>query len=547
MRNRADWVTGKPAIENRIVHIDLKGPKIPFDSFKNFIQLLARWGINGVLVEYEHRFPYLPLKHQFPPNDRYTTFQLKELINIAQDRGIEWIPLVQTFGHLEYLSRLKGTEDMFENPAYIQQLCPLNEKAREYLQKLIEIVCEFHPDSQYIHVGQDETFQLGFCSRCKKEVEKNGKMSLYLKHVQWVWELVRRYGKKPMFWNDMFFTENCPELLSNLPGNGIPVTWQYEDTSEISHDVIIGGIKVSKIDAKHPYKMPVYGNVVARFAKPGDFFEDLPEHTRNIIGVDKTTGYPNSFSQLKITAHYNKNFWATCAVYNCSDMLFSPSFIRGLFNPVSMVNEVIKLGGKGIIASNWARAHSYAPISPPWTLTFYNTAHFAYAAYTGNTSSQDIKETGKLIAEELKMAWKYGEFSLDDLLWIISADAPGPGNIRRIHQLTEVLNLLKTKHSRGVFGQGLLISVEAQLLYTKLLFLQEEARWWNSTKKEIPIVIKQEMEKRFFQIRREIASLEKKARNYYIQCAGDRKSFRTWWKGLFELDMYLTEKAISFL
>ncbi|HOK79656.1 MAG TPA: family 20 glycosylhydrolase [bacterium] len=547
MKHRANWVSGRPAIENRVVHIDLKGPKIPFDSFKHFIQLLARWGINGVLVEYEHRFPFLPLKYQFPPVDRYTKSQLKELMKIAKDHGIEWIPLFQTFGHLEYLSRLKGTTDMFENPDYIQQLCPLNEKARQYLQNLIEIACEFHPESRYIHVGQDETFQLGFCSQCKKEVEKNGKMSLYLKHASWVWELVIKYRKKPMFWNDMFFSENCFHLLSKLPADVIPVTWQYDDTSDISHDVIVGGMKVSKVDAKHLYKIPIYGKVVARFAKKGDFFEDLPENVKNIIGIDKNTGYPKSFSQLKITAHYNKNFWATCATYNCSDMLFSPDFIRGLFNPVSMVKAVLELGGKGIIASNWARAHSYAPISPPWTLNLYNIAHFACASYTGETNPEDLKEIGKLIAEEIRMPWKYGEFSLDDILWIISADAPGPGNIRKIRQLTEVANLLKMNSCDSVFGRWLLVSIEAQLLYAKLLFLQEEARWWNSTKKEIPGIIKKEMRKRFLQICREITSLEKKAKFYYTQHVGEKKSFNTWWNGLFELDIYLTEKAINFL
>ncbi|MGB9642169.1 MAG: DUF4838 domain-containing protein [Candidatus Ratteibacteria bacterium] len=547
MKNRAKWVSGKPAIENRVVHIDLKGPKIPFDSFKGFIQLLGRWGINGVLVEYEHRFPRLPLKHQFPSADRYTKSQLNELMKIAKDNGIEWIPLFQTFGHLEYLSRLKGTKDMFENPDYIQQLCPLNEKARQYIQNLIEIACEFHPESKYIHVGQDETFQLGFCNQCKTEVEKNGKMSLYLKHTNWVWEQVKKYGKKPMFWNDMFFSKSSVEYLSHIPHDVIPVVWQYEDTSDISHDVIFDGIRISKIDARHLYKMPVYGNVVARFAKKGNFFEDLPEKIKNIIGIDKKTGYPKSFSQLRITSRYNKNFWATCATYNCSDMLFSPSFIRGLFNPVSMVKTVIELGGKGIIASNWARAHSYAPISPPWTLNFYNIAHFACASYTGKTSSEDLKEIGKLIAEEIKVPWRYGEFSLDDILWVISADAPGPGNIQKLHQLTEILNLLKTKCCDSVFGRGLLISVEAQLLYVKLLFLQEEARWWNSTKNEIPVMIKKDMKKRFLQICREIASLEKKTKFYYTQCVGDKKSFNTWWKGLFELDTYLTEQAISFL
>ncbi|MCX7706362.1 MAG: family 20 glycosylhydrolase, partial [bacterium] len=230
MKNLAEWVRGKPAIENRIVHIDLKGPKIPFERFKILIKTLARWGINGVLVEYEHRFPFLPLKKQFPSSERYTKPQLKELIKIASDNGIEWIPLVQTFGHVEYLSRIKGTEDLFENPDYPQQLCPLKTHARKYLENLLEIICEFHSEIRFIHVGQDETHQLGFCSECRKEVEKKGKIRFYLEHTQWVWNIIKKHGKIPLFWADMFFTENCPHLLKQIDKGVIPVIWEYDDT-----------------------------------------------------------------------------------------------------------------------------------------------------------------------------------------------------------------------------------------------------------------------------------------------------------------------------
>ncbi len=547
MKKTPSWVRGSPAIEHRIVHIDLKGPKIPVELFRWYLNLLSRWGINGVLVEYEHRIPYLPLSYQYPQVDRYTKKEIRELVDCAKNLGIEWIPLIQTFGHVEYLSRIKGTENLFENPDYPQQLCPLKKQVKQYLRDLIESVCELHPESRYIHVGQDETHQLGFCSECNKEVQKIGRISFYLKHASWVWKHVKSNGKIPMFWADMFFTENRPELLGKIEKDVIPVVWQYEDAGEISHRTLIGGIKPSKIDAKHPYRVIQQGSPVIIFAEPGDFFEDLPEKTREIIGIDRETGYPRSFSQIRMAAEYNKEFWITCAVYNCGDMLFMPDFVRGLFNPVSMCKVGKEIGVRGIIASSWARAHSFAPISPPWTLTFYNLAHFAAASYTGETSQKHIKERMSEIAEEIGMPSRIGEFSLDDILWVISSPAPGPGMEGRIHNLEYVLKLLRTKKLESVFEKGLVISVEAELLFSKLLFLQEEARWWNSTKKEVPVVLKEEMSKRFRIIKKEIEGLKKEACHYYTESVGDKKSFAIWWKGLFELDTYLTEKAIRFL
>ncbi|MCM8817160.1 MAG: family 20 glycosylhydrolase [Candidatus Omnitrophica bacterium] len=543
---KAPWVCGKAAFENRVVHIDLKGPKIPFDSFKKFLEKLARWGINGVLVEYEHRFPFLPLKNQFPISERYSRNQMNELIKFACDHGIEWIPLVQTFGHVEYLSRLEGTQVLFENPEYPQQLCPMKTQTRKYLEDLLDIICTFHQNTRYIHVGQDETHQLGYCAQCKKEVKKIGKIEFYLLHVQWVWDIVRKYNKIPLFWADMFFTENRIDLLKKVD-HAIPVVWEYDDTDEISHDIRIGSPKPSILDARNPYKAPEKGLPVSRFEKDGNFFEDMDEKIKNMIGTDKKTGYPKSFPQTRIVSQINKNFWSACATYNCSDKQFLPDFIRALLNPIFMCKTLKEVGGRSIIATNWARAHSWAPISPPWTLYLYNIAHFAAFCYTGTTKPSDIKETSKIIAREISMPVNFGKFSLDDILWVISSNAPGPGIMKRIRNLENTLLLLKQQKIKSKFGNGLLIGVEAELLWSKLIFLQEEARWWTPMKGQIPSIIFEEMEERFTHITKEIKKLEIRAYTYYTETVGDSRSFKTWWKGLFDLDLSITEKAIKSL
>ncbi len=471
---------------------------------------------------------------------------MKELISIAIDNGIEWIPLIQTFGHIEYLSRIKGTESFFENPEYPQQLCPLKKEVKNYLEALIDIVCELHPESRYIHVGQDETHQLGFCHKCKEEVRKTGRIPFFLKHTEWVWKLVRSKGKMPLFWADMFFTENQIEPLKKVDDEVIPVVWEYNDTKDTTHEVYIGGIKPAIADAKNRFRID-NEIPISRFEKDENYFEDLPEKIINIIGIDKKTKLPLSFPQTHIIAKIRKNFWVACAVYNCSDMLFSPSFIRGVLNPVMLVKISKKLNIKALIATNWARAHSYAPISPPWTLTLYNIAYFAASAYTGKTEPDDLEEISNIVADEIGMPSNFGRFSVDDILYVISANAPGPGIIRRIRNLENVLSILKEKEIKGIFGKGLEISVEAELLWSKLLFLQEETRWWTQMKKSIPLIIKKEMEQRFRLISMQIKMLKQKALDYYTGFVGDKSSFETWWNGLFQLDLYITEQAIKSL
>ena len=87
---------------------------------------------------------------------------------------IEWIPLVQMFGHQEYLSRLPGTSGLMENPRMPNQLCPSRPVVLDYLRRLLDVVCEYHPDGTYIHAGMDETLWLGHCPVCRKRVSKLG-------------------------------------------------------------------------------------------------------------------------------------------------------------------------------------------------------------------------------------------------------------------------------------------------------------------------------------------------------------------------------------
>ena len=209
-RNRA-----RAALPERVVHVDLKGPKIPFSVFKKLLHLYARWGISGVLVEYEHRLPELPLSRQFPKADRYTRSEIVELTRLSRDLGLDYFPLVQTLGHVEYLRHLKGTAAMMENPSYPNQLCPSNPKTRAYLSRLVAYVCELHPHSPRINIGLDETHQLGHCPTCKRRAAKlGGKLELYLDHAKWMTAEVIRLGRKPMMWGDMRSEEHTSELQS---------------------------------------------------------------------------------------------------------------------------------------------------------------------------------------------------------------------------------------------------------------------------------------------------------------------------------------------
>jgi len=535
----------QPAIKNRFFHIDLKGPKIPVHILSSLLEQIARWGINGVVVEYEHRLPYLPLPQQFPAYDRYKKSEIESLLEKAESLGIEWIPLVQTFGHVEYLSRIKGTEDLFENKNYPSQLCPSKENVKEYIRNLIDYICELHPKSRYIHVGQDETHQLGFCPQCSKRMKKfRDRMNLYFDHVMFVWDEVFKHNRIPMSWGDMFAGYGRLDLVEKVDKRVILLPWDYTSVDKTSKSVVYKGFRPSKKQFYNKYTEP---EPLLTFVKSGQFFEDLDEEDIKKIGVGENE-YPLGCGQIRIMARTGRPVWGTCAVYISADMQLHANYIRGFLNPVQMCDVITSLGGDGIIGTLWARGHSFAPINAPWTLSLYNIAQFAAGSWTGKRSPEDLKKIADEISYEIDMPKSFDkEWCLDDILWTVSAPCSSSGLYSKIETLDNILEILKKQDISGCFGEGLNLTLEAENIQNNLRYILEEARWWYSTRKEMPQVMKQDMRKRIQRFNSDIKRLKIPTEKYYLKWVGDKKSFNLWWENLFSLDIRIAKEVVQLL
>lgn len=150
------------------------------------------------------------------------------------------IPLVQTFGHLEFLLKLDEFKHLREVPIYPQAICPSHNESWIIIEQIIDqgyfnsnsmlctrsakvsyshfifTVLSLHPASKWIHIGCDEVFQLGQCSKCAERITNSnvnndpfsvsiqtGK-GLYLEHVHRVASYVRTSQKRiPIIWDDM--------------------------------------------------------------------------------------------------------------------------------------------------------------------------------------------------------------------------------------------------------------------------------------------------------------------------------------------------------
>lgn len=89
---------------NVLVHLDLKGCPPRVDYFDGVFGLLAAFpGVKGVLLELDDMFPYEGALRCTRNERAYSKEELRRIIRSARHHGLKVVPLIQCFGHLEFV------------------------------------------------------------------------------------------------------------------------------------------------------------------------------------------------------------------------------------------------------------------------------------------------------------------------------------------------------------------------------------------------------------------------------------------------------------
>jgi len=208
------------------LHLDMKGIIPQYPRILDWLAWFAACGYTGIVWEYEDRLAWESWPNTFRPG--YSNEQWRCIWAKCRELGLEIIPLIQTHGHLEWLLKFDRYATWRENGCW-NEICPRNPEAVKAMQAWIGEVRRLHPDSCYIHIGGDETWNLASCPACKQGAQDaaDGKLDIYLRHLRGMAETVLRLGARPVIWGDMFWREGRPELAARLPPETILVDWQY--------------------------------------------------------------------------------------------------------------------------------------------------------------------------------------------------------------------------------------------------------------------------------------------------------------------------------
>lgn len=237
-------MSGRAPFERRLVHLDLKGAPPKVSYLAEVFPLFRALGANGLLVEYEDAFPYEGPLRLLRARHAYSPSEVKEILHLARLSELEVIPLVQTFGHMEFVLKHATFAHLREVPPFPNTLNPHEPESLALVGAMIDQVLALHPDARWLHIGCDEVYYLGEgeASRRWLQQEYSSKAALCLSHMRAVAShvLAQHPGTMPLVWDDMLRDIPQDQLTaSGLPQLVEPVLWDYGADLDVHSKVLL--------------------------------------------------------------------------------------------------------------------------------------------------------------------------------------------------------------------------------------------------------------------------------------------------------------------
>ncbi|OGG01719.1 MAG: hypothetical protein A3F83_00405 [Candidatus Glassbacteria bacterium RIFCSPLOWO2_12_FULL_58_11] len=242
----ADW----PDISERAAHYDTKHHQDKADYVRSFIRDLADYKMNMLLWEWEDKFAYRSHPEIGAPG-AFTMQEMQDFTRYAKQFHIQIVPLVQGLGHVSFILKWPQYENLREIPASNWEFCPLKDGSYKLLFDLWDEAMEATPGSQYLHIGTDETYELGQgveCG-CKAKTAEIGRYGLMQVFVKRCFEHINGKGRKMMSWGGEYRPEekikppkglitaefgSDPNVAKTAREAGYPV-WVYDPNPGIEH------------------------------------------------------------------------------------------------------------------------------------------------------------------------------------------------------------------------------------------------------------------------------------------------------------------------
>jgi hexosaminidase len=224
-----DW----PAMRYRGIDDDLsRGPFPTLDFQKHQIRVFAAFKINIYSPYFEHTLLYPDHPLAAPRGGSLTPAEVADLVAYARQYHITIIPEQEAFGHLHHVLKWELYQDDAETPhGYV--LAPGQAGTLPLIKDWFAQVAQEFP-SPFIHIGADETFDLG-AGRTREAVQQQGYGPVYVAFLKQIHDELEPLNRRLLFWGDI--GDANPDAVSAMPKDMIALPWTYRDSG--SYDKFI--------------------------------------------------------------------------------------------------------------------------------------------------------------------------------------------------------------------------------------------------------------------------------------------------------------------
>ncbi len=236
-----------PTLAHRAVHYDTKHHQDRFDYVQSFIRELAFYKANILVWEWEDKFAYRGHPEIGAPG-AFTLEEMQALTQFARQHHVEIVPLVQGLGHVPFILKHRRFRHLREIPDSDWEFCPLKEGTYELLFQLWSEAIKATPGSRFLHIGSDETYELGLgrdCG-CAEHAARHGKDSLMRLFIDRCVDWVEAQGRVCLSWGGqwkpggapprpgMIWTDgDKPEVVKAAAAAGYPC-WIYAPNTGVT-------------------------------------------------------------------------------------------------------------------------------------------------------------------------------------------------------------------------------------------------------------------------------------------------------------------------
>ena len=229
-------IIDSPDLPVRGFMLDVSRTRVPTQAeLLDLVLALGRLRVNQLQLYIEHTFAFPGHEDAWKDASPLTPAEIRELDDACAAVGIELVPNLNTFGHMERWLRHPRYRAMAECPE--GWIHPLTGQFKEFPGTLRPdqasvdfagaLLDDYLPNfrSRQVNIGGDEPWELGQ-GFSKQAVAERGKHRVYLDHLKKLCALGRDRGRIVQFWGDILLEDLA--LAQDAPADAVPVVWGYD-------------------------------------------------------------------------------------------------------------------------------------------------------------------------------------------------------------------------------------------------------------------------------------------------------------------------------